>query len=198
MHPDSYQTIERISIAEYKDKGSRFIAYAFPVDTSEAIQQQLTMLKAEHPKAVHHCYAFRIGTDKNNWRAQDDGEPSGSAGKPILGQIDSFGLTNLLIVVVRYFGGTLLGVPGLIQAYKSASRQALQSASIITRQLETACCIRCAYERQFDIMKLLKQRKIPFTVHAEAEEIRFTLSVPVNRFNELKSVIGDFAIIECP
>ncbi len=118
------------------------------------------MLKEEHPKAVHYCYAFRIGTDGNLFRAADDGEPSGSAGKPILGQIDSAGLTNVLIVVVRYFGGTLLGVPGLIHAYKTASQDVLQLAGIIERDIEVAYSLEFAYTLMNDVMRILKQHHI--------------------------------------
>jgi putative IMPACT (imprinted ancient) family translation regulator len=113
MNTDFYNTIEQTSTAEFKDRGSRFIAYAFPLAAKEMFKEKLSEVKKEHPKASHHCFAYRIGTDGNNFRSGDDGEPSGSAGKPILGQIDSMELTNLLIVVVRYFGGTMLGVPGV-------------------------------------------------------------------------------------
>src|SRR5215213_1687360 len=103
-----YYTIEKPVMAEYKDRGSRFLAYACPVQTVEEFKKNLKALKEEHPKAVHHCFAYRIGTDKNNFRTNDDGEPSGSAGKPILGQIDRINLTDVAVIVVRYFGGTLL------------------------------------------------------------------------------------------
>ena len=113
-----YYTIEKPAYAEYKDRGSRFLAYAFPAQSVEEFKKRLRELKEEHPRAAHHCAAYRLGADGQTFRASDDGEPSGSAGKPILGQIDSKELTNTAVVVVRYFGGTLLGVPGLINAYK--------------------------------------------------------------------------------
>src|SRR4051812_44945561 len=125
-----YNTIEKPAETEYKDRGSRFLAYAFPVQTTDDFKKRLKELKEEHPKAAHHCFAYRIGTDGNSFRAGDDGEPSGSAGKPILGQIDSKGLTDTAVVVVRYFGGTLLGVPGLINAYKTSTSLALQLTPI--------------------------------------------------------------------
>ncbi|HEU4633284.1 MAG TPA: YigZ family protein, partial [Flavisolibacter sp.] len=121
-----YNTIEKPSSAEFKDRGSRFLAYAFPIQSVDDFKKRLKNLKEEHPKAAHHCFAYRTGTDGNTFRAGDDGEPSGSAGKPILGQIDSKELTNIGVVVVRYFGGTLLGVPGLINAYKTVTSLALQ------------------------------------------------------------------------
>jgi uncharacterized YigZ family protein len=127
-----YYTIEKESVAEFKDRGSRFLAYAFPVQNTDDFKKRLKALKEEHPKAAHHCFAYRIGNDNNVFRSGDDGEPSGSAGKPILGQIDSKGLTNTAIVVVRYFGGTLLGVPGLINAYKMVSSLAFAGVAIDT------------------------------------------------------------------
>lgn len=110
--PTFYNTIEKPSVAEFKEKGSRFIAYAYPIDTVDDFKKLLQNLKKEHPKAVHHCFAYRIGTDGNNFRVSDAGEPSGTAGKPILGQIDSKVITNTAVFVVRYFGGTLLGEIG--------------------------------------------------------------------------------------
>src|SRR5688572_2728376 len=118
---DFYFTIEKPSFAEYKDRSSRFLAYAYPLSNAEAFKKQMKSIRAEHPKAAHHCFAYRLGTDGNQFRVGDDGEPSGTAGKPILGQLDSRKLINTLVVVVRYFGGTLLGVPGLILAYKTSA-----------------------------------------------------------------------------
>jgi uncharacterized YigZ family protein len=141
---DTYSTIEKSVSAEYKDRGSRFLAYAFPIQSAEDFKKRWKALKEEHPKAVHHCFAYRLGLDTNNYRAGDDGEPSGTAGKPILWQIDSKGLTNTAVVVVRYFGGTLLGVPGLINAYKTATSFALQLTPIIERP------VLITYELEFD------------------------------------------------
>lgn len=157
MTQDSYYTIEKTSQAEYKDKGSRFIAYAFPVATVDEFKKKLTAIKKEHPKAAHHCFAYRIGLDGNNFRVSDDGEPSGSAGRPILGQIDSRQLVNTLIIVVRYFGGTLLGVPGLINAYKSAAALALQTTPIIQKPVEILYCLQFDYNRVNDVMNVIKQ-----------------------------------------
>jgi uncharacterized YigZ family protein len=139
-----YYTIEKASYAEFKDRGSSFLAYVFPVYSAEEFKKRLKELKAEHPKAAHHCFAYRIGTEGNNFRSSDDGEPAGTAGKPMLGQIDSKELTNTAAVVVRYFGGTLLGVPGLIQAYKTSVSLALQLTPITQRP------VLISYELQFD------------------------------------------------
>jgi putative IMPACT (imprinted ancient) family translation regulator len=113
MRPFHYNTIEQTAMAEFKDRGSKFIAYAYPAQTIDHCKKFVAQLKKEHPKAVHHCFAYRLGVDGVTFRVSDDGEPSGTAGRPILGQIDSKELTNILVVVVRYFGGSLLGVPSL-------------------------------------------------------------------------------------
>ena len=116
MSPFHYNTIEQTAMAEFKDRGSRFIAYAYPAQSIDQCKKMVAQLKKEHPKAVHHCFAYRLGVDGVTFRVSDDGEPSGTAGRPILGQMDSKELTNVLVVVVRYFGGSLLGVPGLIHS----------------------------------------------------------------------------------
>ena len=154
--PDYYFTIEQSTTAEYKDRGSKFIAYAYPVADVEAVKKHLLKLKKEHAKAVHHCYAYVIGNDGNNFRVNDDGEPSGSAGKPIYNHIVSKQLSNVLVVVVRYFGGTLLGVPGLINAYKMASMLALQTVPVVQKPVEVIYNIHCDYTRVNDVMTILK------------------------------------------
>ena len=133
MDQDKFRTIESSTTSEFKDRGSKFFAFAYPIERPQDVKERLQVLKKAHPKAVHFCYAYRIGTDGLQFRANDDGEPSGSAGKPILGQIDSLSFTNVLVVVVRYFGGTLLGVPGLINAYKTATADALQQAVVVEK-----------------------------------------------------------------
>jgi uncharacterized YigZ family protein len=140
----SYNTIEKEAFAEFRDRGSRFIAYVFPIRSAEEFKSRLKALKAEHPKAAHHCFAYRMGTDGTAFRSSDDGEPAGSAGKPILGQLDSKKVTDAAVVVVRYFGGTLLGVPGLINAYKTVTSLALQ----LTPITEKAVLVK--YELQFN------------------------------------------------
>ena len=152
-----YNTIVQPSTAEFKDRGSKVIAYAVAIETADDFKKQLQVLKKEHPKAVHHCFAYRIGTDGNNFRSSDDGEPSGTAGKPILGQIDSKELTDMAVIVVRYWGGTLLGVPGLINAYKTAASLALQVTPIIQKQVEIKYSIEFDYTRMNEVMMVLKQ-----------------------------------------
>ena len=156
MSPDSYSTIEKLSVAEFKDRGSKFIAYAFPIADVNEFKEKLAAVKKEHPKATHHCFAYRIGTDGNNFRVSDDGEPSGSAGRPILGQIDSRQVTNVLIIVVRYFGGTLLGVPGLINAYKTAASFALQVTPAIQKPVLINYRLQFDYTQMNDVMMIVK------------------------------------------
>lgn len=152
-----YYTIEKTSVAEYKDRGSKFIAYAYPVSTVNEFKERLNALKKEHPKAVHHCFAYRLGINGTQFRINDDGEPSGTAGKPILGQIDSKQLTNVLIIVVRYFGGTLLGVPGLINAYKTVAALVLQTVPVVQRPVLIHYRLQFDYTQMNEVMRVMKQ-----------------------------------------
>jgi uncharacterized YigZ family protein len=160
LFEDTYLTITTSAEGLYKDKGSKFIAYAFPVSSEHQIKQHLSDLRKEHFNARHHCYAFRLGADKMAYRANDDGEPKYSAGKPILGQIQSNDLTNILIVVVRYFGGTLLGVSGLITAYKLAATNALENAIIIEKKVMERYELTFDYLQMNDVMKLMKDEEL--------------------------------------
>lgn len=152
-----YKTLVANTTAEFKDRGSKFIAFAYPILTVQDVKEKVQALKKEHPKANHHCFAYRIGTDGMEYRAVDDGEPSGSAGRPILGQIDSAGFVNVLVVVVRYFGGTLLGVPGLINAYKTATADALANAPTTEKWIEDIVDINFDYPVMNEVLQLLKQ-----------------------------------------
>lgn len=153
----TYHTIDATANAEFKDRGSKFIGYCFPVKTTNDVKAALAELKKEHPKAGHHCYAYRLGIDGNQYRANDDGEPAGSAGRPILGQIDSAGITDTLVIVVRYFGGTLLGVPGLINAYKIATVDCLALVNIVEKNVEQMVQLEFDYSIMNDVMTILKQ-----------------------------------------
>lgn len=157
LFSDTYLTIEKSTEAIFKDKGSKFLAFAYPVENDQQIKEILNQLKKEHHTANHHCYAYRLGADKMNFRANDDGEPNNTAGKPILGQIQSNDLTNVLIVVVRYFGGTLLGVSGLINAYKNSAADVIKASTIIEKQILFNYTIQFYFEHLNDVMKLLKQ-----------------------------------------
>lgn len=158
--PFTYKTIAQPTTALFKDRGSKFLAFAFPIQDVEEARSHLKVLKKEHPKANHFCVGFRIGVDGDIFRASDDGEPSGSAGRPILGQIDSAGLTNLMIVVVRYFGGTLLGVPGLINAYKSAASESILVAEVGEHHVEFKVYLSFDYSLMNDVMQVLKQFEV--------------------------------------
>lgn len=144
---DSYKTIKERTLGEYKEKGSKFISYAFEIESEEDFKEVLDSIKKEHFKARHHCYAYVIGVDEDQFRYNDDGEPGGTAGLPIFNQLKSFNLKNIGVVVVRYFGGTKLGVPGLIRAYKSATIDALENAKIITKYIKDS--IEIAYDYDY-------------------------------------------------
>lgn len=152
-----YNTIEQKAQAEFKDRGSKFIAYAAPIQSADNFKEFLKELKKEHPKAVHHCFAYRLGLDGNQYRVSDDGEPSGTAGKPILGQIDSKQVTDICIIVVRYFGGTLLGVPGLIHAYKTVTSLVLQVVPIVQKPVLKKYSLQFDYTQMNDIQMMLRQ-----------------------------------------
>ena len=157
--PDFYFTIEKPSVAEYKDRGSRFIGYVYNIETINDFKERLANIKKEHPKATHHCFAYRLGLDKNNFRVSDNGEPSGTAGRPILGQIDSKELTNVVVFVVRYFGGSLLGVPGLINAYKTAAALAIQTTPVIQKPVTVNYNLQFDYTQLNTMLAIIKQYK---------------------------------------
>ena len=175
----TYRTLELPIQAEFKDKGSRFLAFAYPVQTAEQVKKHVDDLRQEHHKARHWCYAYRLGVDGNQFRANDDGEPSGSAGRPILGQIDSFELTDVLVVVVRYFGGTLLGVPGLIHAYKTSTQMALENAQIIERNIEKTVRIRCEYPYLNEAIRIAKNHQVEIIEQDLQLDCRLTVRIPL-------------------
>ncbi len=180
-----YTTIETRGTAEFRDRGSKFIGYAFPVTSVEDFKKNLEAIKKEHPKATHHCYAYRIGIDGNNFRVNDDGEPSGSAGKPILGQIDSKELTNVGVVVVRYFGGSLLGVPGLINAYKTTATVVLQTIPFVQKPIEVNYRLQFDYTTMNEVMMIVKQYNCSILSQEVQLFCLFTIGIPVNRLQEV-------------
>lgn len=188
---DHFQTIDKPGFAAFKDRGSRFLAHAFPMSSVEEFKQQLQGLKKEHAKAVHHCFAYRIGLEGNQFRVSDDGEPSGSAGRPILGQIDSKELTNTGIVVVRYFGGTLLGVPGLINAYKSAASMALQMVPIVQKPVEVIYEVQFDYTTMNEVMMIVKQYNCTI-LHQEMQLFcQLTIGIAKSRLEEVLYKFSD-------
>ncbi|AFD06918.1 IMPACT family protein [Solitalea canadensis] len=160
LFEDTYQTIAAPAEGIFRDKGSKFLAYAYPVKTEDEVKEWLQVLKKEHPTARHHCYAWRFGLDRSVFRANDDGEPSGTAGRPILNVLLSKDVTNVVVFVVRYFGGTLLGVPGLINAYKTATIEALNNAAIIQKTVNDVYRVDFEYLQMNDVMKVLKDDAI--------------------------------------
>ncbi len=191
----TYQTIEKPSYAEFKSKGSRFLAFAYPIKNVDDIKPYLIDLQKEHHKAVHFCYAYRLGIDGLEFRANDDGEPSGSAGRPILGQIDSFEVTDLVIIVVRYFGGTLLGVPGLIQAYKASAMEALENAVIIQRNVEKKLFLQFDYPQMSDVMHFIKQNQVEIVKQELALDCQLSVKVPLANYDAFKEAIEQLRTI---
>ncbi len=175
---DKYTTISGPAQGLYKDRGSRFLAYAYPVSSEEEVAPLIKALEAEHHAARHHCYAFRLRGGL--WRAGDDGEPSGTAGRPILGQIDSAGLVDVLVVVVRYFGGVLLGVPGLINAYRSAAADALSSSVRVEKTASVLRAFRFPYEQQPAVEKLVKNFNLSVKKRDFSEDCRLELEIPLS------------------
>ncbi len=196
IEKEFFYTIDKTNTAEFKDRGSRFIAIAFPIAAKEEFKTIIASVKAEHPKASHFCFAYRIGLDGNNFRSGDDGEPSGSAGKPILGQIDSKELTNTLIIVVRYFGGSLLGVPGLINAYKTAASLVLQVTPVIQKQVEINYSLQFDYTMMNEIMMIVKQYNC--TVLSQEMQLfcNMHIGIPINRTDAVLNRLNDIRNVE--
>lgn len=193
---DFYYTVEGTAVAEFKDRGSKFLAYSFPVKNTDDFKKHLQELKKEHPKAVHHCFAYRLGIDMNNFRTSDDGEPAGTAGKPILGQIDSKNLTDVLIVVVRYFGGTLLGIPGLINAYKTASSLVLQCTPIVQKPIEVIYELQFNYTEMNEVMRIIKQYNCTVLKNEMQLFCRIEAGIPKNKWEEVVSELKEVRNLE--
>ncbi len=196
MSQEFYNTITQPVVAEFKDRGSQFLAYAYPLSSVEEFKLKLKALKEEHHKAVHHCFAYRLGVDGNTFLVSDDGEPSGSAGRPILGQIDSKELTNVLIIVVRYFGGTLLGVPGLINAYKTAAALALQTTPIVQKHIEVNYFLHFDYTRMNDVMMVVKQYNCTVIKQEMNLFCDVEIGIPKNRLDEVLYKFKDLHTVE--
>lgn len=186
---DEYLTISKPSEGFFKDRGSKFLAFAYPVSSEIEIKELQEKLRSDYYDARHHCFAYMLGLEKEIFRANDDGEPSSTAGKPILGQIRSFDLTNIVVVVIRYFGGTKLGVGGLINAYKTATEDALKNAKIIKKTLHDYYELKFEYPVMNDIMKILKEEKI------ETYDQKFDLSCSITlsfRKAETEKILSKF------
>lgn len=192
----TYRTVKRLSEGVYKEKGSKFIAFVIACYTEEEAKQYLEQWKKEHYQSRHLCWAYRFGLDKKHYRVNDDGEPSNSAGAPIFGQIQSFDLTNILIGVVRYFGGVKLGVGGLVQAYKEAAQEALNNAEII--EIEVFHHIRAAfsYECMPDVMNWLKRMNLEYTNQHFELNCEIDIQLPLEKAQNLKDQLSGIGEIK--
>jgi uncharacterized YigZ family protein len=193
LFDDTYQTISDVSEGIFRDKGSKFIAYAYPIKNENEVKGILLTLKIEHSKARHFCWALRLSPDRNVFRINDDGEPSGTAGRPILNTLLSADLTDILLVVVRYFGGTLLGVPGLINAYKTASVEAIKANNIIKKTVNDVYHITFDYLMMNDVMKLMKEEQL--TILKQEFDSNCSIQFEVRKAN-LNIVLAKLAKIE--
>ena len=188
---DTYRTIAKASGGVlYKDKGSKFFAYAFPVTEEAAIKKHLDQLKKEHHAARHWCYAWQLGTDTIRYRANDDGEPTHSAGQPIYGQILSKELSNVLVVVVRYFGGTKLGVGGLINAYRTSAKQVLDACKLLEKTVNCSIELFCEYEQVNKVMRIVKEHQLNITNQQMANNCRFQLSVRKRDYERIANLFS--------
>jgi len=194
MH--KFKTITTSSEGVYKEKGSTFIGFAFPILDEETFKVNLSEIKKLHPDAVHHCYAFRLNPTGNLYRYSDDGEPANTGGKPIYGQLLSFEVTNIAVVVVRYYGGTKLGVGGLITAYKEAAKEALLAAEISEKEITTTLLVSFPYEQTAAINQLIHHQKLQVTSQVFEESCKFTLEFPLHKKEELIQIFGSVQGVE--
>ena len=188
---DTFRTIASSSEGSYKEKGSKFLSFAFPVKNVDEINQILAQYRKQYYDARHICYAYMLGNAKNEWRANDDGEPSGTAGRPILGQINSFELTNVLVIVVRYFGGILLGTGGLITAYKEASRDALEQASIVEQTIDEIISIEFDYLLMNEVMRIVKEMSPQILDQSFDNMCAMKLAIRQSDAEKVKSKLGN-------
>ena len=193
---DTFKTIENRSEGYFKDKGSKFFAFAFPVKTEEETKEILNSIKKEHHSARHHCYAWRIGTEEITSRANDDGEPSSTAGKPILGQLQRYELTNIFLVVVRYFGGTLLGTSGLIHAYRTAADEAIKNAIVVTRVIKERYCLKFTYREMNEVMQTIKQENLDINESRFDLDCRLVFSVRKSEAGRIESLFAQIHGVE--
>jgi uncharacterized YigZ family protein len=192
----SYTTIKtEVRDILLKEKGSKFIGFAFPINNEKELKTALEGLKIEHPKATHHCYAFRIGINGENYRANDDGEPSGSAGLPIYNQLLAHNLTNILVVIIRYYGGTKLGVSGLVKAYKESTKITLEEAEIITKELETELEIQFKFSQQNVIFSLLNKFNAKVLDFDAQEDCKITAKLNLSEKEKISEILSEIQYI---
>jgi len=190
MKEDTYKTIKKPSKETlFKEKGSKFFGYAFPVLTEDDVKEKLELLKKKHHSARHFCYAYQIGIEKTQYRANDDGEPNNSAGLPIYGQIQSFGVTNILVVSVRYFGGTKLGVGGLISAYKTSAQLALEASEILVKTIDVNYQLKFNYDLMNVVQRIIKEKNLEIVSQKLEMDCEYVISV---RKNDAKAIFTIF------
>lgn len=190
---DSYKTIAKSSTGIYKELGSKFLSFAYPVSSQEEIKTILSNIKKDYFDARHHCYAYRLGLGGDLWRANDDGEPSSTAGKPILGQILSHDLSDTLVVVVRYFGGTKLGVPGLIRAYRGAAAEAINNSEVVEKIAVKNITFRFSYTNIETVMKLIKS----FNAEIKKQELDSDCLMSINvRVREYTLLLDSLSVVD--
>jgi uncharacterized YigZ family protein len=190
---DTYKTISEPSEGLFKDRGSRFLGFAYPVTNESEVKQLISDLRSEHGKARHFCWALRLSPDRSIFRINDDGEPAGTAGRPILNTLLSKDLTNVLVVVVRYFGGTLLGVPGLINAYKTAAQEAVIAANVVEKTVNDVYRLTFGYVTMNEVMKIVKEENLQTANETFDNECSMEISV---RKSQLNTVISKFEKVE--
>ena len=183
---DTYKTIEKLAEGTYSEKRSKFLAFAIPVHSLDEVKEHLKYYEKKYLDARHVCYAYMLGADRTNFRANDNGEPSGTAGRPILGQINSFGLTDILLLVVRYFGGIKLGTSGLIVAYKAAAQEALNAAVIIEKTVDAEVTFIFEYSFMNDVMRIVKEESPEIISQDFDNNCRMTLRIRKSQFDRLK------------
>ncbi|MBQ4388516.1 MAG: YigZ family protein [Bacteroidales bacterium] len=193
---DQYKSIAAPSEGLFKDNGSRFLALAYPVESPEQVKEIVAGLKKKYHDARHHCFAYRLGYQGDVWRASDDGEPSGSAGRPILGQIDSLGLSDVLVVVVRWFGGIKLGIPGLIRAYKTSSADALSQAALIEKTAARRFRLHFDYLSMNAVMKVLKDMDLPQSAQEFGETCSLEVRVRLSAVDDFRDRLADKVNLE--
>ena len=194
LFDDTYKTIEQSADSIYRDRGSKFLAFAYPVTSDNEIKVIVANLKTEHPKANHHCWAIRLGIDRSVFKVNDDGEPSGTAGRPILNTLLSRNITNTLVVVVRYFGGTLLGVPGLINAYKTATEMALDATQVIEKTVNDIYTITFDYVQMNDVMRIIKDEQLQIFEQVSGSNCSIKLSI---RKTQVEQVMSKLSKVSC-
>jgi len=192
-----YKTIEKsVENTLLKEKGSKFIGFAFPVNNEKELKNALEKVRTEHPKATHHCYAFRMGLNGENYRANDDGEPSGSAGLPIYNQLLAHEITNVLVISVRYYGGTKLGVSGLVKAYKECAKITLEEANIVTRELEMEIDIRFNFNQQNIIFTLLSKFDAKIISFDSQEKASILAKIKLKHKDEISESLSNLQHVE--